>query len=88
MTDNVAEEIAARLRAALAPERLAVEDQSERHRGHAGWREGGQTHFAVRLRASRLDGLSRLARERAVHKALGAELMARIHALSITFETD
>jgi uncharacterized protein YciI len=36
-----------RLRAALAPERLEIIDDSAAHAGHAGAREGG--HFTVRL---------------------------------------
>lgn len=78
-----AAEIEARLRAAFAPEELAVRDDSESHRGHAGWREGGGTHFDVRMRAAALAGTGRVARHRAVHAALGPELMGRIHALSM-----
>ncbi|MFB2531151.1 BolA family protein [Paracoccus sp. p3-h83] len=69
--------------AALQPTEIEVRDDSEQHRGHAGWREGGQTHFQIRLRAPGLAGLSRVARHRAVHQALGADLVARIHALSL-----
>jgi len=73
-----------RLQAAFRPRDLAVEDESEQHRGHAGWRDGGGTHFHVRLAAPELDGLPRLARHRAVHAALGPDLIARIHALRLT----
>ncbi|MCC5987255.1 MAG: BolA family transcriptional regulator [Pararhodobacter sp.] len=85
-TNRVIDEIEGRLRAALAVSALAIEDESEKHRGHAGWREGGETHFHVRLRSPDLDGLSRLERHRAVHAALGADLIARIHALRLTLE--
>jgi BolA protein len=40
---SVAQEIRDRLQAAFAPDRLDVVDDSESHRGHAGWREGGET---------------------------------------------
>lgn len=76
-----------RLEAELMPEVLEIRDDSERHRGHAGWREGGETHFHVTLRSSRFDGLSRIARHRAVHQALGPDLVARIHALSMSLST-
>ena len=79
--------IASRLEAALAPRALEIRDESERHRGHAGWREDGETHFAVRLVCDRFRGLSRLARHRLVHEALGAELMGEIHALQLTLLT-
>lgn len=82
---SVSAEIEARLCAAFSPATLVVEDQSERHRGHAGWREGGETHFHLRISASPFDGMTRVARQRAVHAALGRELVARIHALSMEF---
>lgn len=80
----VADEIAARLRAAFAVRALTVDDESESHRGHAGWRAGGETHFHVRLDAGELDGLSRVERHRRVHAALGPALIGRIHALRLT----
>ncbi len=79
----VRDEIEAALQAAFAVERLVVEDVSEAHRGHAGFREGGQTHFDVAISAPDFAGLSRVAKHRAVHGALGAELIGRIHALSL-----
>jgi len=86
MSDDIRiqDQIEARLRGAFTARRLMVEDESESHRGHGGWREGGQTHFHVALDAPELDSLSRLARHRAVHAALGAPLIARIHALRLT----
>ena len=83
---SVRDEIEARLQAAFAPRALEVVDDSERHRGHAGYREGGDTHFNVRMRAIAFKGKSRLARHRAVHDALGPELMARIHALALDLD--
>lgn len=82
---SVAAEIEANLRAAFAPDALTVEDQSERHRGHAGWREGGETHFHLRISAAPFSGMTRVARQRAVHAAIGGDLVARIHALSMEF---
>ncbi|MEH6832229.1 BolA family protein [Sulfitobacter sp.] len=79
----VKDEIEAALKAAFTVERLLVEDVSEAHRGHSGFREGGQTHFDVAITAPEFAGLSRVAKHRAVHSALGAELIGRIHALSL-----
>lgn len=81
------EEIRQRLDAAFAPTELVVEDESEAHRGHAGYQEGGQSHFNVRLRTEAFAGKSRIARHRAVHTALGPELMAAIHALALDLDT-
>ncbi|ETX29234.1 BolA family protein [Roseivivax isoporae] len=80
-------EIETRLREAFAPRELMVRDDSERHRGHAGYREGGDSHFHVVLRSARFEGLSRIARHRAVHDALGSQLMSDIHALSLDLGT-
>jgi len=80
---TIAAELEARLQAAFVLERLEIHDDSEKHRGHAGWREGGETHFTVILRAPALAALPRLARHRAVHAALGPDLVARIHALAL-----
>ncbi len=80
------EQIESRLRAAFTVRDLVVQDDSEAHRGHAGFQEGGESHFNVRLRAPELAGLSRIARHRAVHSALGPELVAQIHALSLDLD--
>ena len=77
-----ADEIRTKL-AVFQPTVLEIEDESEQHRGHGGWQEGGETHFRVTLRAEALGPMSRVARHRAVHQALGPELVARIHALSL-----
>ena len=80
---TVTREIRQRLEEAFSPEVLEVVDESEMHRGHAGYQEGGQSHFRVRMRSAGLAGQSRLARHRAVHAALGPGLMGRIHALAL-----
>jgi len=69
------------LEAALEPTLLEIRDDSARHAGHAGAREGG--HFHVTITASRFAGLSQLQMHRMVYAAT-ADLMGRdIHALSI-----
>ncbi len=79
----LAEEIRAKLQAAFAPDALEVVDESESHRGHAGYRDGGESHFRVVIRAAEFAPMSRLARHRAVHTALGAEITGRVHALAL-----
>jgi BolA protein len=82
-TGPVADEIAQRLRAALAPTRLEVVNDSDRHAGHAGHDGSGESHFTVVIESSAFAGQSRLARQRAVNAALGDLLVERIHALAI-----
>ena len=69
--------------AVLSPETLEVIDESHRHHGHAGWKEGGETHFRVRIVAEAFRGQSRLARHRLINDLLAKELAERIHALAI-----
>ena len=76
-----AEEIELRLRAALAPTRLEVQDDSHLHAGHAGAREG--RHYTVRVTSPRFDGLSRVARHRLVYDSLGPLGAQGVHALAI-----
>ena len=83
LTGPVAREIAQRLRDALAPADLQVLDDSEKHRGHAGHDERGESHFTVEIVAERFRGMSRLERQRAVNAALGDLLRERVHALAI-----
>ena len=84
---SVTAQIRQRLEHAFAPHELEVVDDSESHRGHAGYRDGGESHFNVRIRAGAFEGQSRIARHRAVHEALGTELVAQIHALSLDIGT-
>lgn len=67
---------------ALAPTRLEIIDESENHRGHSGWREGGQTHFRIRMASPEFAGLSRIQRHRLIHRTLG-DIVPRIHALAL-----
>jgi BolA protein len=80
---DVTETLRGKLTEAFHPTHLEVIDESEQHRGHDGWREGGETHFRVVMRAPGLAGLSRVERSRAVHKVLEAELAGRVHALAL-----
>ena len=70
-----------RLTAALAPERLEIEDESYRHAGHAGAKQGG--HFAVSVSSAAFAGKRMLARHRMVYDALGDVMKTEIHALSL-----
>ncbi len=83
---RVEDEIREKLLSAFQPEELEVVDDSERHRGHAGYQEGGQSHFNVRISSPVFRDMSRIERHRSVHGALGPELIGRIHALALSIE--
>lgn len=76
------EAIRRRLVAALAPTTLEIVDDSHRHAGHAGARDG-RGHFIVRIAGPAFEGLSPVARHRAVYAALGDLMQTDIHALSL-----
>lgn len=79
---NRVERIEQRLREALAPLRLQVRDDSHRHVGHEGARDG-RGHFAVEIVSAAFEGMLPLARHRRVYAALGAMMDTDIHALQI-----
>jgi BolA protein len=60
-----------------------VRDESHLHAGHAGAREGGESRFRLLVVSSSFDGLSRVARQRAVNGLLKDALKERIHALAM-----
>ncbi len=80
---NRTDRITQALEAAFSPQHLEVIDESEQHRGHAGYQEGGESHFRVVIRAPVFGDMSRVARHRAIHTALGADLVGQIHALAL-----
>ncbi|MBV7393750.1 BolA family protein [Mameliella sediminis] len=81
-----AEEIRVKLETAFQPSHLEIRNDSARHAGHGGDDGSGESHFHVVLRAPELAGQSRIARHRAVHKALGPDLVSAIHALSLDLD--
>ena len=80
------ERIRAALDAALAPVSLDVRDDSARHAGHEGARDG-RGHFDVDIVSEAFAGLAPLARHRRVYAALGDMMTTDIHALSIRART-
>lgn len=83
---TLAEAIRTRL-AALQPVSLDLVDESEKHHGHAGWREGGGTHWRLAIVSPRFAGQNPVARHRMVYQAIGELMHNPIHALAITART-
>ena len=82
-TEPMAARIEQKLRSAFAPSHLVVVDDSEAHRGHAGFQEGGESHFNVEITSDAFAGNSRIQNHRAIHSALGPEIIEKIHALAL-----
>lgn len=79
----MAQLISAKLQDAFQPSRLELDDDSDRHAGHAGASPGGESHFNLLIEAAAFAGLSRVARQRAVYAVLKDELAGQLHALSV-----
>jgi len=84
---KVADRIRTKLMDALTPVSLDIVDESHKHKGHAGYREGGESHFHVTVVSAAFEGQNRVARQRAVYGALAEELAGPIHALSLKLMT-
>jgi BolA family transcriptional regulator, general stress-responsive regulator len=80
---EIADSLRRKLTTAFAPERLEVDDDSARHSGHAGARQGGESHFNVTIEAAAFAGVSRVQRQRMVYAAVAEELAGPVHALSV-----
>lgn len=80
-------EVETAIRNALQPDSLLVMDESHLHRGHAGARPYGQSHFKVVAVSAEFEGKSRVERQRMIHAALGSAVGDSIHALSMILMT-
>ena len=80
---SVADRLRVKLEAGFRPHKLEIVDDSHRHKGHAGARPEGESHFTVVVESPRFAGLNRVARQRLVNQALADLLSSRIHALAI-----
>ena len=80
---SIQHEITRKLTETFAPESLRVEDESSQHKGHAGHRPEGETHYRVYIVAEAFRGKSRIDRHRMINSTLAAELSGGVHALAI-----
>lgn len=89
MSDGpVATTIREKLGAALSPVEISLVDESWKHAGHhheggMDAKDGGESHFQLRVVASAFDGMNRVARHRAVTAVLKDEMAGPVHALTI-----
>lgn len=78
-------EINEAIKTTLNPASFEVINESHLHAGHSGDDGSGESHWKIVLDAPDLAGKSRIARHRAVHDALGKDIIGRLHALAISF---
>lgn len=86
MNDDRIARMRVQLEQAFQPARLVITDQSHRHAGHAGARDG-RGHFEIEIVAAAFQGKLPLARHRLVYAALGKLLETDIHAINIQART-
>ncbi len=80
---RIADRIRTKLETALSPVTLEIVDDSHKHAGHSGAREGGETHFTVTVVSDVFAGKSRIERQRMVYGLLAEEMADRVHALAL-----
>lgn len=83
MPATIAEEMHKLLTDAFTPTRLAIINDSAKHRGHMGDDGSGESHFTIEIEAATFAAMNRLARQRAVIAALGDIVGERVHAVAI-----
>ena len=70
----------------LEPTLLDITDESHKHAGHAGARDGGG-HFVLHIASAQFVGKNTVARHRMIYSALGEMMKKEIHALTIQART-
>lgn len=74
------------LTAEFAPIALDIADESHKHAGHAGARDG-HGHFRLRIVSAAFAGLPQVRRHQRVYAALGEMMRSDIHALALETRT-
>jgi BolA protein len=80
---NTKDRMHAKLKSALEPTGLEIADESHLHAGHGGAREGGQTHYRIKVASARFAGKGRVERHRMVYALLADEIAGGVHALAL-----
>ncbi|MCE3233552.1 MAG: BolA family transcriptional regulator [Rickettsiaceae bacterium] len=82
-TMTISDRIYIKLNQNLSISKLEVVDDSSKHKGHAGWKDGGETHFNIKVISDDFSGKNKVARHKLIYSILDEELKDGIHALSI-----
>ncbi|SHG62181.1 BolA protein [Cognatiyoonia sediminum] len=85
---SLEQQISEALKQSFAPSHLDVINESHLHAGHDGDDGSGESHWKVVIVSDQFSGLTRIAKHRAVHAALGKDILNRIHALSLDIQSD
>ena len=75
---DIQTQIEAKLKAALEPERLRIDNDSKRHAGPA-----TDSHYRIIVVSNAFEGVSRVQRQRLVYTCLSEELTGPVHAIQM-----
>ena len=87
MTQNRTDMIRERLERSFAPSRLEIRDDSHKHAGHPGARDG-RGHFHIEIVSDKFAGVPRIKQHQMIYEALGSLMQTDIHALQIRFSAE
>lgn len=68
---------------ALKPSYIELIDDSAKHAGHAGAKDGGETHYTLKICSATFNGQSKVARHQKIYGLLGEEFKDGLHAFAI-----
>ena len=72
-----------KLKKKFSPTELIIQDVSEMHRGHAGFKEGGESHFIVKIKSNYFKDMAKLEIHRLINDVLKEEWALGVHSISI-----
>ena len=84
--NKISKSIKVKLKNRFLPHMLKIEDVSEMHRGHGGFKEGGETHFIIYINCAEFKDKNRLSVHRLINEELKDEWENGIHSISIKTE--
>ncbi len=80
---SVADIMEEKLKLALNPSFIELNDESHLHAGHVGSNPKGESHFQLLIVSTQFEGVNRVQRQRMVYEVLAEELKERVHALAL-----
>lgn len=85
--ERMTDKIKRKIEAAFSPILLEIRNDSEKHKGHAGYDGSGESHFHLTIVSDIFKDKPRVERQRMVYTLLKTELNSRIHALALVLRT-
>ncbi len=80
---SITQNIKDKIQTQFSPSHFEIEDESHMHAGHQGHSGHGESHFRLLIVTAEFEGLTRVARHRAVNACLAEELSGPVHALAM-----